>query len=171
MHSITLTFPRPLTLLTDVIVVVALYTSISYAHVFPFPLYMLDPMKLLVLVVVIFTGRRNTFFLAATLPLFSFLMTGHPIFPKFLVMSIELIVFSAILFSEKLGIYGENARFFFAILLSKMIYYATKAILIGAGLLSSSLFTTPIKIQLFAILILFMGFWLMKLQKMKMSNI
>lgn len=72
------------------------------AHVLSFPVYMIEPMRLLLVVSFVVTGKRNSYLLALTLPFFSYLVSGHPEFLKMLIITSELLVnvFLFYLFSD-----------------------------------------------------------------------
>lgn len=136
-------------LLIDVVLLAALYLVPSAAHLTAWPLYMLEPMRVALIVALLFTNRANTYFIAVTVPLASALLTGHPEPLKAVLMCIE--------FSILVAAYGFLARRFripaFAaltagILLSKVVYYVLKAGALSAGWLGGSLISTPLQTQL-----------------------
>ena len=140
--------------LVDAMVLLSFYMTIVFAHVLPFPLYQLDPMKILVLVTVMYSTRWNSVTIAAVLPVLSFLSTGHPIFPKFLIMSMELMIFSWVMSFLIQKQSGAVMTFISAILVSKLAYYAIKAGAIGFGVLNQQLVSTELWVQLQAIILL-----------------
>ena len=56
------------------------------------PFYMIEPMRLMVIVSIAHTSKGNSYLLAFTLPLFSWIISGHPEFYKMLVMTAEIAV-------------------------------------------------------------------------------
>ncbi len=58
-------------LLIDVVLLVALYLVPSFLTCTALPLYMLEPMRVALIVALLFTNRANTYFIAVTIPLVS----------------------------------------------------------------------------------------------------
>jgi hypothetical protein len=93
MNAIPLGMPRKETLRTILIDLFALsfiYLAPTAAHLLNFPVYMLEPMRLMLIVSLAHSSRKNSYILALTLPLFSFLVSGHPELLKMLVITAEL---------------------------------------------------------------------------------
>lgn len=137
------------TFLIDVALLAALYFLPSLSHVTALPLYMLEPMRVALIIALLFTNRANAYFIAFTIPLASAMITGHPTPFKALLMGIE--------FSVLVACYGyllqilripAFAALTAAILIGKLVYYTMKYAALGAGLLSGSLISTPLQIQL-----------------------
>lgn len=135
----------------DVIIVLLLiYAVPALSHLTSIPFYLLDPMRVLVLGSYLYLrgNKSNALFLAITLPLVSFLLSGHPVFPKNLLISFELAI--NILLIDMLV--KKSQYIFFAVLLSilisKLVYYLVKWLLIMGGLLDTGIVDTNIWIQL-----------------------
>ncbi len=124
-----------------------IYFVPTLSHLLSFPLYLIEPMRLMVVLALVHTNRSNAWFLAATLPVFSWLVSGHPFFLKSLLIAIELLSF-VWFFSmfDKLR-WKPFLSIFTAILTSKLIYYGLKALLISLLLIKSELVSTPWLIQ------------------------
>lgn len=146
--------------LVDALVLVSFYVTIVFAHILPFPLYQFDPMKILVLITVVYSNRGNSMGIAAALPVLSFLSTGHPVFPKFLIMSGELMVFAFVLGMLSQSRSSGLVAFLGAVLISKLAYYFIKFSVISLGWLQTPLLTTSVITQLQALLILLCVFGL-----------
>ncbi len=142
------------TLITDVLVLFSFYATIIFAHILPFPLYKLDPMKILVLGTVIYSSRNNAMFMAAILHVLSFFSTGHPVFPKFLIMSSELAIFAWVLGTLQSSRIAKPLGFLSAIFVSKLFYYLIKGGAISLGFLDQNLLSTSIATQMQALAIL-----------------
>ncbi|MBT5268798.1 MAG: hypothetical protein HOL70_05060, partial [Candidatus Marinimicrobia bacterium] len=137
--------------LTDVFVLSAFYLTTTFAHILSVPLYQLDPMKIIVLITVMYSNRGNALMIALSLPILSFMSTGHPVAPKFLLMAGELMIFATIMSTYKSG---HWIVLFSAILVSKLGYYLLKAAVIWMGWLNQDLFATDFKSQALALIIL-----------------
>ena len=138
-----------LILVSDIIAIIVIMFLPTISHLMPFPLYYLDPMRL-VLLGVYFVSRnyKNAYVLALGLPIFSMLYSGHPVFYKAILISIELFINMVVL--HFLFRKGTNIFFavFFSIVLSKIIYYLFKFAFIEWSLISGKLFSTSLIIQI-----------------------
>ena len=93
------------------------------------------------------TSKKNAYFLAATLPMFSFLVSAHPVFLKTLLISGELFINVWLFFflSEKIN--NKFGAMVLSIAISKIAYYLIKFTLLSFVLLEGNLISTPILIQ------------------------
>ncbi len=80
------------TALLDALLCAAVVSVPSLSHAAAFPFYYLDPMRLLVFAAILFSTRRNALIMALGLPLLSMATSGHPVFPKVLLIQAELAV-------------------------------------------------------------------------------
>lgn len=142
------------TALVDALIFLGFYLTIVFAHILPFPLYKLDPMKILVLITVVYSNRGNALGIAAVLPILSFLSTGHPVFPKFMIMSMEMIVFAFVLSTLSQRKSSGLVTFLGAVFISKGVYYLIKAGAIALGFLDQVLISTDLYTQIQAVVIL-----------------
>lgn len=148
-------------LILDLLAVGFVMITPAISHMLPFPLYYLDPMRL-ILFGIYFGNRnyKNVYLLALGLPIFSMLYSGHPIFYKAILISCEL--FINILFLHFLSRKGLNIflAVFLSILISKVVYYLFKFFFIKLSLISGELFSTNLIIQLVIALGLSIVFYL-----------
>jgi hypothetical protein len=105
MKAMTLSFEKNEVIKATVLDVVSLafiYFIPGIAHLLSFPVYMIEPMRLMLVVSFVITGKKNSYLLALTLPLFSFAVSGHPEFVKMLIITSELLlnVFLFYLFAD-----------------------------------------------------------------------
>jgi hypothetical protein len=140
--------------LFNVLAVLVIYFIPAISHLINFPLYLFDPMRMAVIFSIIFTSKKNTVLLAFSLPVFSFIVSGHPYFLKSLLIASEL-TFNVYLFYI---FYGICKKYFWSmlgsILAAKLFYYSIKYILISVSLIESSLITTSLMLQLSIAMIL-----------------
>ena len=143
--------------LTDAAALLFIYLVPTLSHLTAVPFYLIDPMRLAVLGALLATKNwKNALVLAVTLPLFSSAIGMHPIFPKCLLIAVELAA-NVLLFVWLARVFGKGANgrgvrigvaAFVSIVLSKALYYALKALVIYAGLLNMELISTGLWIQL-----------------------
>ena len=140
--------------LTDAVALLFVLVVPALSHLTAVPFYLLDPMRLAVLGALLASRSRvNGLVLAVALPLLSFAISGHPVFPKCLVIAAELSV-NVLLFwwlmrvISRKGSVGIGVAAFVSILLSKVFYYGLKALVLGAGLMQTELVSTALWVQL-----------------------
>ena len=150
--------------LTDAVALLFVLVVPALSHMTAVPFYLLDPMRLAVLGALLASRSRvNGLVLAVALPLLSFAISGHPVFPKCLVIAAELSVnvllfwWLARAFSRK-GALGIGVASFVSILFSKVFYYGLKALVLGAGLMQMELVSTALWVQLVVAVLISAGF-------------
>jgi hypothetical protein len=134
----------PRTILIDVAILICIYFIPALSHIAPFPLYLLDPMRIFLLLGYLLTRQNsNAYILAITIPLFSALVSGHPPLFKAILIAVELSV-NIILFIQFLKLSKLNVALalFLSIVGSKIIYYALKFVFINHGYVEGDLVTT-----------------------------
>jgi len=151
-------------LLINAAALVLIYFIPTLSHLLNFPLYLIEPMRLMLILAMVHGDRRNAYLLAATLPLFSFAISAHPVFYKMVLISAELTLNVWLFFMLRERFKNNFAAMVSAIILSKVAYYLLKAIFISAVLIGPGLFSTPIWIQLLTTLI-FSGYAFLVLRK------
>ena len=168
--------------LTDAVALLFIFAVPALSHLFAVPFYLIDPMRVAVLGALLLSRNwKNALVLAVALPLFSFAVSGHPVFPKCLLIATELSA-NVLLFvclsrafgprtSTPVGVpsgysaddsvasrAGVGVAAFLSILLSKVLYYGLKAMVLSAGLMQMELISTALWVQLAVALLLSLGF-------------
>jgi len=134
----------------DFVILFCIYFIPALSHVAPFPLYLLDPMRIFMLAGYVLTRQNaNAYLLALTIPLFSALVSGHPPLFKAILISIELSV-NIILFVQLLNRTKLHMALalFLSIIGSKLVYYSLKFAFINFGFIEGDLITTDLWMQL-----------------------
>lgn len=142
------------TYLIDFSLLLLIYFLPAISHLFAFPIYYLDPMRIALVVALIHTSKKNAYIIAITLPLFSFLISSHPQILKSFLLSAELIINLGLFFFIKDKLKNVFATLFISIVISKVIYYFLKFVLIYFTLLNDKLFSTPFYFQLISVFVL-----------------
>jgi hypothetical protein len=142
------------TYLIDFSLLLSIYFLPALSHLFAFPIYYLDPMRIALVVALIHTSKKNAYIIAITLPLFSFLISSHPQILKSFLLSTELIINLGLFFFLKDKLKNVFATLFISIVISKVIYYFLKFVLIYFALLNDKLFSTPFYFQLISVFVL-----------------
>lgn len=143
-----------ITFLLDFILILFIYFTPALSHLFAFPIYYLDPMKIALVFAIIFTSKRNTFLIAITLPLFSYFISAHPQFIKAILISAELLVNLSLFYYLIKKNNNAFTAFIFSILAGKIIYYLSKFFLINQGMIKDALFSTPYYYQIITAIVL-----------------
>lgn len=147
--------------IVDFTILVIVYLIPSLSHLLGFPLYLLDPMRCMVLGSLLFLGnKKNSFLLAITLPLFSFILSGHPIVIKNALIAIELVTNLTLFFLFVSKHLNEGISMFLSIVLSKFLYYGLKYMCIISGLLSVELLSTSLVLQFIVAIVISFAFYL-----------
>ena len=132
----------------DVVFILLLYLLPIVAHSLSFPVYLLDPMRWCVLgSYLLLRNRNNALLLAFSLPLISYMFSGHPVLFKNMLISIEL-MFNIILLDVLLKRF-ENVfvSVLLSIMVSKLVYYLLKAFIISLGILHTNIIDTTLLFQ------------------------
>lgn len=125
-----------------------IYFVPAISHLLALPVYFIEPMRLILILSIAHTSKSNAFIIAASLPLFSFFISSHPVFLKSLLIMGELMLNVWLFFflAEKLK--NKFASMLISIALSKIFYYSIKLALLNSLLLNGNLVSTPVYIQL-----------------------
>jgi len=134
--------------LIDLAALLLVYFTPALSHLLGFPLYLLEPMRLAVVLALAHTRPRNAWLLALTLPLFSFAVSAHPHFLKMLLITGELLLNVGLFFLlQKRTQMSMGLSLGLSILLSKAVYYLAKFALVSALLIEGSVISTPLWVQ------------------------
>ncbi|MDZ7742068.1 MAG: hypothetical protein U5Q03_10035 [Bacteroidota bacterium] len=125
-----------------------IYFVPTISHLLNFPLYLLEPMRIMVILAMVHTHRKNAYMLALTLPVFSFLISAHPHFLKSLLITAELLLNVWLFYAIFSKMRNALAAIVFSVLASKIFYYLLKFFFIAALLIEGDLVSTPIYLQL-----------------------
>jgi len=134
-------------ILLDILALATIYLIPTLTHLFSLPLYFIEPMRLMLILAIVHTHKANAYILALTLPLFSFMVSAHPVLPKMILITFELSlnVFLFYWFSRKVN--SIFPAILLSILASKTAYYLLKFLLIQWTIIGSGLISTPLLIQ------------------------
>ena len=142
------------TVVFDLLALLAIYLVPAVSHLLSFPVYYLEPMRIMLILAIVHTSRKNAYLIALTLPLFSMLISAHPSLVKTSLITGELLlnVWLFFLLSEKLS--NKTLSIFLSIVVSKIFYYLVKFLLVTSALISGDLIATPIYIQIIMLFVL-----------------
>jgi hypothetical protein len=119
------------------------------------PLYLFEPMRVIVIIALVHTSKQNAYLLAVFLPVFSYLFSNHPSMIKTTIVSGELLL--NIFIYLNLLIKFKTNKFLLmsiSIILSKLAYYLVKFICIKLSLLTGDLIATPFQYQVVILIVL-----------------
>lgn len=133
--------------LLDIVALAFIYFIPTISHMFSIPFYLLEPMRIMLILSLAHSGKLNSFFIAFSLPLFSFLISSHPSVEKSILLTAELGI-NVWLFYEFSKRFNRFYSAVIAIGIGKIFYYALKYTFILLGILDSELVSTPIYLQI-----------------------
>jgi hypothetical protein len=134
--------------LFDILGLAFIYFVPTLSHLLSIPLYLIEPMRIMVILAIAHTNKRNAYLIAVTLPLFSFLVSGHPHILKTMLITAELVANVWLFYFISRRWKSYFGAMLSSIVLSKAFYYLMKFGLISFAFLDSSLVSTPIYLQI-----------------------
>lgn len=135
-------------ILFDIVALAFIYFIPTISHMLSFPLYLIEPMRIALVLALVHTSKRNAYIIALTLPIFSFLVSAHPVLYKMLIITGELVINVWLFYFLLNKTKNAFASILSSIILSKAIYYLAKFIAIAVILKSSeSIIATSLYIQ------------------------
>jgi hypothetical protein len=146
-----------------------IYFVPALSHLFNVPIYLVEPMRIMLILAMVHTTKTNAYLIALTLPLFSFLISSHPNVFKGLIMTAELVINVWLFFEISKKGSNQFVAMISAIVISKLVYYVLKFGLISFAVLDSELISTPIYLQVVTALI-FSGYVFVLLKRRKTQS-
>lgn len=137
----------------DIVLLCVVGTIPALSHLFAVPLYEFEPMRISLFAAILFSGKRNSYGLAAGMPLFAALTTGHPMPPKLFLIQFELLANAWILRHCLSRRWKFGLAVVVSVILAKALYYSGKFLMLKAGLMGGQLLATDWTHQL-AVLVL-----------------
>jgi len=104
-------------LILDIFALAVVYFTPAIAHLIRLPFYMIEPMRLMVVLSIAHSTRINSYVLALTLPLFSWAVSGHPELYKMLIMTVEIVT-NVFLFYL---LFSKNGSVFLSMIISIVV--------------------------------------------------
>lgn len=147
----------------DILALAFIYFVPTISHLLNVPLYLVEPMRIMLILAIAHTKKKNAYLIALTLPLFSFLISGHPNIFKAVIITMELLL-NVWLFYELTKRTNQFVAMLSSIILSKIFYYLLKFGLISFAVLQTGLISTPIYLQVITSLV-FSGYLFFILHK------
>ncbi|OGU59397.1 MAG: hypothetical protein A2V66_16140 [Ignavibacteria bacterium RBG_13_36_8] len=140
-------------ILFDIFALAFIYFLPAISHLLVIPIYLFEPMRIMMILSLAHTTKKNTYVIAISLPLFSFFVSAHPLILKSLLMAAELILNIWLFYFILHRIKNVFGSILLSIIISKMFYYLVKYFLIVSALLSMELFSTPLYLQVITTLV------------------
>jgi hypothetical protein len=109
--------------LIDILAFALVYFIPALAHLTGIPLFMVEPMRLGLILSIVHTTRVNSVILALTLPVFSYLVSGHPEFIKMVIITFELLLNTILFYWLLERIHRPFTAMILSILFSKIACY------------------------------------------------
>lgn len=131
----------------DIIALAFIYFVPSISHLLNFPLYLFEPMRIMLILSLAHSGRINNYVIALSLPAFSYLISSHPVVMKTMLISFELCLNVTLFYYLSKKIRNGFVSMLLSIVISKWAYYFVKYVMLQTGLLDGELVTTPVVYQ------------------------
>lgn len=144
-------------LILDIAGLTFIYMIPSLSHLLNVPLYLVEPMRVMLVLAIAHTTKRNAYLIALTLPIFSYLTSAHPFLYKTVIITMELVLNVWLFYFLSSKWKNHFAAIITSILFSKVFYYVMKFGLISYGIVNSKLISTPVYLQIITML-LFSGY-------------
>jgi len=134
-------------ILVDILALAFITFVPALSHLLAIPFYLLEPMRIMLVISIVHTSKRNSFILAAALPIFSILISTHPSLFKTVLIISELALNVWLFFYLTDRFKNYTAAIFSSILLCKLYYYIVKYAMINFSLIDGELIATPLYLQ------------------------
>jgi hypothetical protein len=135
------------TVIYDILALCVVTFTPALSHLTALPIYLLEPMRIILLLSIVYTSKKNVYLLTFVLPFLSFIISMHPTFAKSWLISTELTI-NVFLFFYLIKFFKNSfAPAILSISISKIYYYLLKFSFISFGLISTELISTPIILQ------------------------
>jgi hypothetical protein len=162
-----LAYSKIRTIIFDILALLAIYLVPAISHLFSFPVYYLEPMRIMLILAIAHTTKKNAYLIALTLPIFSLLISAHPSMIKTSLLTGELLLNVWLFFFLLEKFSNKTISIFLSILISKFCYYLVKFLLINSALMSGDLIATPILLQSIMLVVFSGYFYLMRFDTRK----
>jgi hypothetical protein len=156
------------TVVFDLAAILFIYLVPTISHLLSFPLYLFEPMRIMLILSIAHYRKVNAYIIALTLPLFSYILSSHPIPPKMILISFELMLNVFLFYFLTKRFRKVYLGIILSIILSKIAYYIMKFTLLSFTLLEGSLISTPLYLQ--AIVIGLLSFYVIMFQNRSTLN-
>ena len=153
-------------ILFDIAALLFVYFVPAISHMLKLPVYFIEPMRLAIILMLLHTTKRNAYIIAFTLPIFSLLISAHPVAPKMMLITAELVLNVFLFYLLVNKIKSVSGAILTSIIASKAFYYLVKFGLINTAILSSGLVGIPVYMQIIMTL-LFTGYAFMSIRLKK----
>jgi len=138
----------------SLVAILIVYLMPIISNLLNFPLYLFEPMRLIVVIAIVHTSKRNAYLLAVILPIFSFLLSNHPSLIKTGILTGDLLLNIFLFFYLIKFIVNKFLLMGISIIVSKIVYYLIKFILLLLSILTGDLIATPMEYQITIVIIL-----------------
>lgn len=118
------------------------------------PLYLFEPMRVIIIIAIVHTSKENTYILALLLPAFSYIFSNHPSMIKTFILSGDLLLNIFLYFRFLKDKVNKFLLMSVCIIGSKLTYYLVKYLLIQFSVLKGDLIATPLYVQILIVIIL-----------------
>jgi hypothetical protein len=101
----------------------------------------------MLILAIVHTSKRNALILAVSMPMFSLMISGHPVFPKMILIMCELTMNVFLFYAFTKRVNNIFLAVLSSIIISKAMYYLLKFVFISFAIINTDLISTPILVQ------------------------
>lgn len=148
------------TAVTDIAALIFVGFVPAASHLFKIPVYFIEPMRIMLILAFLYSSRWNVYALAIVLPLFSFLVSGHPAPVKMMIIMAELMLNAWLFLQFYKNIKNGFLSTFGSIILSKLFCYAMYLVVFSMAFVKEEAETTFLIAQAILTLLLSSLVWL-----------
>jgi hypothetical protein len=141
-------------LLIDLGAVLVIYFLPEISGLLNISLYLFEPMRIIIVLSIVHSSKNNSYLLALSLPLVSYLLSNHPSVGKTFILSGDLLLNIFLYFRLNKTYDNKFLCMVISIAISKIAYYLFKYLLMELSFIEGNLIATPIYIQLLIIVVL-----------------
>ena len=141
-------------LLIDIGGILLIYFLPDISNLLNIPVYLFEPMRVIIIIAIVHTSKENAYMLALLLPAVSYLFSNHPSLIKTFILSGDLLLNIFLYFSLMKFKVNKFLLMSVCIVVSKLAYYLAKYLLIQFSVLEGDLIATPLYIQISIVIIL-----------------
>jgi hypothetical protein len=134
--------------------ILLIYFLADISNLLNIPLYLFEPMRVIIIIAIAHTSKENAYILALLLPAVSFIFSNHPSMIKTFILSGDLLLNIFLYFGFPKVKVNKFLLMSVCIVASKLAYYLVKYLLIQFSVLKGDLIATPPYIQILIIIIL-----------------
>ena len=145
--------PISKSIVLDISALIFIYFVPALSHFANVPLFLVEPMRIMLIFAIAHATHRNAYIIALTLPFFSFLVSGHPVFFNTVIMTVGLLANIWLFYFLSTKWKNYFVAMLVSIIISKALYYVMKFGLINFQIIEAKMIVIPIYLQVISMIL------------------